>query len=114
MPLGKSSVGLACYLLVLCFLTPLTTEQYFGIVIGFAGIICIILGEEHSEESSQELHKDSNQMQESSLKSSAEAKSVVDFSAGLNPAMESRVDFGAKSNADFAVDSRVDSKEGRK
>ncbi|MGX2971370.1 DMT family transporter [Helicobacter sp. T3_23-1059] len=107
--------GIGVLLVSFVFFDPvLTTEQYFGIVIGFVGIICIILGEEHSEESPQESHKDSNQMQESSLKSSVEAKSVADFGVDLNPAMESRADFGAKSSADFAVDSRVDSKEGRK
>lgn len=44
--------GIGVLLVSFVFFDPiLSTQQYFGIVIGFAGIICIILGEEHSESS---------------------------------------------------------------
>lgn len=44
--------GIGVLLVSFVFFDPiLSTQQYFGIVIGFAGIICIILGEEHSEPS---------------------------------------------------------------
>lgn len=42
--------GIGVLLVSFVFFDPiLSTQQYFGIVIGFAGIICIILGEEHSQ-----------------------------------------------------------------
>lgn len=44
--------GIGVLLVSFVFFDPiLSTQQYFGIVIGFAGIICIILGEEHSQAS---------------------------------------------------------------
>lgn len=47
--------GIGVLLVSFVFFDPvLSTQQYFGIVIGFAGIICIILGEEHNEEHSDE------------------------------------------------------------
>ena len=42
--------GIGVLLVSFVFFDPiLSTQQYFGIVIGFAGIICIILGEDHSQ-----------------------------------------------------------------
>ena len=109
--------GIGVLLVSFVFFDPnLSREQYFGIVIGFVGIICIILGEEHSEESPQ----DSSQMQESSLKSStkSESKSVADFG------VDSQVDSHAKSSADstpsqntesnFSLDSHADFRERHK
>lgn len=107
--------GIGVLLVSFVFFDPvLSTEQYFGIVIGFVGIICIILGEEHSGESSQK----SSQMQESSLKSSTKTESREDFG------VDSQVDSHAKSSADstpsqniesdFSLDSHADSNEGRK
>ena len=50
--------GIGVLLVSFVFFDPvLSTQQYFGIVIGFAGIICIILGEEHNEEHNEE-HSD--------------------------------------------------------
>lgn len=47
--------GIGVLLVSFVFFDPiLSTQQYFGIVIGFAGIICIILGEEHSQASEGE------------------------------------------------------------
>ena len=42
-------VGLIGILLISFFFfdPQLTTQQYIGIVCGFVGIICVILGEEH-------------------------------------------------------------------
>lgn len=42
--------GIGVLLVSFVFFDPhLSTAQYFGIAFGFAGIVCIILGEEHSE-----------------------------------------------------------------
>lgn len=43
--------GIGVLLISFVFFSPhLSTEQYFGIAFGFIGIICIILGEKHSED----------------------------------------------------------------
>lgn len=42
--------GIGVLLVSFVFFDPhLSTAQYFGIALGFSGIICIILGEEHGE-----------------------------------------------------------------
>lgn len=42
--------GIGVLLVSFVFFDPhLSTAQYFGIALGFAGIVCIILGEEHGE-----------------------------------------------------------------
>lgn len=42
--------GIGVLLISFVFFEPhLSTEQYFGIAFGFAGIVCIILGEEHKD-----------------------------------------------------------------
>lgn len=42
--------GIGVLLVSFVFFEPqLSTAQYFGIVLGFGGIICIILGEEHGD-----------------------------------------------------------------
>lgn len=42
--------GIGVLLVSFVFFDPhLSTAQYFGIALGFAGIVCIILGEEHAE-----------------------------------------------------------------
>ncbi len=62
--------GIGVLLVSFVFFDPhLSTAQYFGIALGFSGIICIILGEEHGEsqglgadsgiDSSVDSHKDS-------------------------------------------------------
>ena len=44
--------GIGVLLVSFVFFDPhLSTAQYFGIAFGFAGIVCIILGEEHAESS---------------------------------------------------------------
>ena len=44
--------GIGVLLVSFVFFDPhLSTAQYFGIALGFAGIVCIILGEEHAESS---------------------------------------------------------------
>ena len=44
--------GIGVLLVSFVFFDPhLSTAQYFGIALGFGGIICIILGEEHAESS---------------------------------------------------------------
>lgn len=41
--------GIGVLLVSFIFFDPiLSTQQYFGIVLGFVGIVCIILGEEHN------------------------------------------------------------------
>ena len=55
--------GIGVLLVSFVFFEPhLSTAQYFGIALGFSGIVCIILGEEHgdSSESSGNLSADSN------------------------------------------------------
>ncbi len=45
--------GIGVLLVSFVFFEPhLSTAQYFGIALGFSGIVCIILGEEHSENGS--------------------------------------------------------------
>lgn len=62
--------GIGVLLVSFVFFDPiLSTQQYFGIVIGFAGIICIILGEEHSSDNG-----------ENSGRQSHSASRVQDFS----------------------------------
>ena len=54
--------GIGVLLVSFIFFEPqLSTAQYFGIALGFGGIVCIILGEEHgdSNESSGESSADS-------------------------------------------------------
>lgn len=47
--------GIGVLLVSFVFFEPhLSTAQYFGIALGFSGIVCIILGEEHSENSPQD------------------------------------------------------------
>lgn len=42
--------GIGVLLISFAFFEPhLSTAQYFGIAFGFVGIVCIILGEEHSD-----------------------------------------------------------------
>jgi len=42
--------GIGVLLVSFVFFDPhLSTQQYFGIIIGFVGIVCIILGEEHCD-----------------------------------------------------------------
>lgn len=46
--------GIGVLLVSFVFFDPhLSTAQYFGIAFGFAGIVCIILGEEHAESSNK-------------------------------------------------------------
>ena len=55
--------GIGVLLVSFVFFEPrLSTAQYFGIALGFSGIVCIILGEEHgdSSESSGNLSADSS------------------------------------------------------
>lgn len=41
--------GIGVLLVSFIFFDPiLSTQQYFGIILGFIGIVCIILGEEHN------------------------------------------------------------------
>lgn len=64
--------GIGVLLVSFVFFDPvLSTQQYFGIVIGFAGIICIILGEEHSKDT------------QSTEGSQKHAKRSGDFKQGL-------------------------------
>lgn len=54
--------GIGVLLVSFVFFDPhLSTAQYFGIALGFSGIVCIILGEEHSESRNldADLRKDS-------------------------------------------------------
>lgn len=45
--------GIGVLLVSFVFFEPhLSTAQYFGIALGFSGIVCIILGEEHSKNGS--------------------------------------------------------------
>lgn len=61
--------GIGVLLVSFVFFDPhLSTAQYFGIALGFAGIVCIILGEEHAESSDK-----SAKIAESSLDSAASA-----------------------------------------
>ena len=47
--------GIGVLLVSFVFFEPhLSTAQYFGITLGFSGIVCIILGEEHSNGSSSQ------------------------------------------------------------
>ncbi len=47
--------GIGVLLVSFVFFEPhLSTAQYFGIALGFSGIVCIILGEEHSNGSSSQ------------------------------------------------------------
>lgn len=47
--------GIGVLLVSFVFFEPhLNTAQYFGIALGFSGIVCIILGEEHSNGSSSQ------------------------------------------------------------
>lgn len=43
--------GIGVLLVSFIFFNPiLSTQQYFGVALGFIGIACIILGEEHNDE----------------------------------------------------------------
>ena len=64
--------GIGVLLVSFVFFEPhLSTAQYFGIALGFGGIVCIILGEEHGEshESSGESSADSRESHIDSRKS---------------------------------------------
>ena len=55
--------GIGILLVSFVFFAPnLSTSQYLGIIVGFTGIVCIILGEEHSDkkEVSKPLHLANN------------------------------------------------------
>lgn len=54
--------GIGVLLISFVFFEPdLSTEQYFGIAFGFAGIVCIILGEEQDSTHLAESNADSKQ-----------------------------------------------------
>ena len=61
--------GIGVLLVSFVFFEPqLSTAQYFGIALGFGGIVCIILGEEHGD-----LGESSGESSESNIKSSADS-----------------------------------------
>lgn len=79
--------GIGVLLVSFVFFDPhLSTAQYFGIALGFSGIVCIILGEEHGEsqglgadsskDSSMDSHKDSANLCE--IKGESSAKPATD------------------------------------
>lgn len=79
--------GIGVLLVSFVFFDPhLSTAQYFGIALGFSGIVCIILGEEHGEsqglgadfrkDSSIDSHTDSANLCE--IKGESSAKSTTD------------------------------------
>ncbi|TQR57744.1 DMT family transporter [Campylobacter troglodytis] len=66
--------GIGVLLVSLIFFAPtLSTAQYLGIIIGFTGIVCIILGEDHSDHSQKQ--------EESSLKDEDEKASLIKTSS---------------------------------
>lgn len=66
--------GIGVLLVSFVFFDPiLSTQQYFGIVIGFAGIICIILGEEHSQASEGEASNHKAHTTQSTTKEAAKS-----------------------------------------
>lgn len=62
--------GIGVLLVSLIFFAPtLSTAQYLGIIIGFTGIVCIILGEDHNDHSQKQ--------EETPLKDEGEKDSVA-------------------------------------
>lgn len=70
--------GIGVLLVSFVFFDPiLSTQQYFGIVIGFAGIICIILGEEHSQASEGKSSNHTAHITQSATKEATKSTSGV-------------------------------------
>lgn len=76
--------GIGVLLVSFVFFDPhLSTAQYFGIALGFSGIVCIILGEEHGEshDLGADLRKDSRV--DSRKDSQIDSANVCDSNAKL-------------------------------